>query len=237
MSVTAAPAALAMPAARPRLALWPLLLLLTAATYGTMPAVHAGVFGPERIRAAAVQEVRERLGADVSDGMRERIAQNLTASPPWMTGAVAFFTTLLGVAVAGVLLNAATLLAGADVASGDTFGVAAAAALAVAATRVVLWAACLASRGVNGVTGVDWLAPGRISLADVAGAPAGSQAGYALASVDLTLLVGALVATVGLRAADRRLGLPAAAATALVWPAAVIGVHVALSAALGFNVS
>lgn len=224
------------PPARRRLARWPLWLLLAALVYAVMPAVHHATFGAERIRAAAVQDVRERVGEEVTAGMQQVIADSFTSSPPWMTGAVAFFTTLLGIAVAGVLLNAGTMLTVSDLSAAQTLSVASAAALAVAAMRVVLWTVCLVVRGLDGLRGLDWMAPGRVNLTAVLGPDHQGYLLYTLTATDLTLLFGAVVAAIGLSLADPRMRVLTAVCISLVWPATVIVTRIGMSALLGFPV-
>jgi len=217
--------------------LWLVLLGMTAALYAAMPFLHQMVYGHDLIVDAAVRDINARVGYTMTSEARSMLATQFSAAPT-LVGAVASLAgTLITVLFAGILLNIGSILLGGDHTPAQALAAASWAAVAVAASRFLLWILLLVIQGTHTLTGLGWKARATATLGSVFPEPSSELLFYALQTADVLLLLGAVIAAVALTEQQPRFRFSAAFVVALSWPVTVVAVKVMMSAFLGFPIT
>ena len=211
---------------------WLLWLLVACLLCSVMPAIHQHVFGSTRVQEAGVDQVEEFLGVELGGGARDALRQGLAQRSPWGEGATAVAGTLIGVVLAGMVLQIGSLFALAEISAVQTLEAAALANLSDTCMRVAIWLLNIVVRGVAGAPAASWQFSGAVGLARFVRGTHGIT-GALVHAVDLTVFIGVVVGATSLMISDAKLPFSRALLIAAGWPAISIILRAFLFLAAG----
>jgi hypothetical protein len=110
------------------------------------------------------------------------------------------------------------------------------AAFVTVALRLVYWIGFLVGLGLDRSAEADWLRATRVSAAVFFAQPDGLSAAAALQAIDITVLIGAGVAVLGIRALAPSVSWPAATVAGLGYATIAVCARVSLSLYAGFPI-